>query len=170
MEFSTIKHYLRPEGRGIKLHLGCGDYWLDGYINIDIDVYGGTDMLWDIRNGLPFQESVVEIIEAYELLEHFDMFEVNKVLDDWKRVLINGGKIRISTPDMDVLMEEYPTNKAKVIEDMYGCGGPQTHKYIYTQETLKTLFEKHDFKEVKIEKGVLPERPTEAKLILECQK
>src|SRR3989304_1369092 len=107
--------YMRPQGKGIKLHLGCGDYWFDGYLNIDIDVYGGTDLLLDIRKRLPFQDQVVEIIEAYEVVEHFTREEISVMLDDWHRLLIDGGGIRVSVPDSEVLLRQY--NEAKTQEE-----------------------------------------------------
>lgn len=181
MEPATInyKYYLRPPGRGIKLHLGCGDYWLDGYINIDINVYGGTDMLFDIRQGLPFQPEVVEIIEAYEVLEHFNRDEAFNLLEDWKRVLIPEGKVKISVPDFDGLVEKYPTDeqssdaehrKEEVIKMVYGFTDHPNHKEGYTQEKLKALFEQHGYRNVVVTKGSMPERPNEPQLFLEAIK
>src|SRR3990167_7295719 len=120
--------YMRPQGRGIKLHLGCGDFWFDGYLNIDMTVYGGTDMLWDIREGLPFQPDTVEVIEAYEVLEHFSKDEAFNLLEDWKKVLIDGGRVRISVPDMDGLIDKYPTDKEETIQMIYGYVDHPQHK------------------------------------------
>ena len=166
----VTKHYLRPGGRGIKLHLGCGDYWFDGYVNIDINIYGGTDMLWDIRKGLPFQPEVVEIIEAYEVLEHFNRDEAFDLLEDWKRVLISGGKVKISVPDFDGLVEKYPEDKEEVIKMVYGFTDHPNHKEGYTQDKLKVLFEQHGYKNVVVTKGSMPERPNEPQLFLEAEK
>jgi len=167
---SQIKNYLRPQGKGIKLHLGCGDYWYEGYINIDIGVYGGTDMIWDIRYILPFQPEVVSNIRAYEVVEHFTRNELDKMLEDWKRLLFKGGRIEISVPDMDGLVEMYSQDKSKSIEMMYGYEEHQHHKTGYTIESLTKLFEDHYFKVLSCKKGFLPERPTEPKLILEAEK
>lgn len=164
----TTRYYLRPAGRGIKLHLACGDYWFDGYVNIDLDIYGGTDMLWDLTTPLPFQDKVVERIESYEFIEHIDQDQAKTMLEDWYRVLIDGGQVRISTPDMDALVDQYATNKDKTIEYMYGYTGLQKHKWIYTAESLQKLFEDKGFKQVIVTKGFLDERPTEPKLILEA--
>ena len=158
---------MRPAGRGIKLHLGCGDYWFDGYINIDHGTYGGTDMKIDIKE-LPFQGKVVEIIEAYEVLEHFNRYEADDLLNEWKRVLIDGGKVRISVPNMDGLIEKYATNKEETIKMIYGYEDNPGHKQGYTQETLKLLFEEHGFKDVVISTDSLPERPNEPQLVLEA--
>src|SRR4051812_36604036 len=111
------RNYLRPPGYGLKLHLGCGDYWFEGYLNIDLGVYGGTDMIYDISTKLPFQDHVVQIIECYEVLEHFDPAVVDTMIEDWKRLFINGGFVRLSVPDMDKLVEEYNTNKNRIIEE-----------------------------------------------------
>lgn len=170
METGNTKHYLRPQGKGIKLHLGCGDYWYENYINIDINIYGGTDMLWDLRKGLPFQPEVVEIIEAYEVFEHFSPNEAYELLEDWKRVLIPDGVIKISVPNMDKLIELYGQNKDKSIQEIYGFEQCQNHKWGYTKETLKALFEQHGYKDVVVEEGELPNRPGEDKLILSCKK
>lgn len=164
------KHYLRPKGKGIKLHLGCGDYWFEGYINIDINVYGGTDLLFDIRKGLPFQPEVVEIIESYEVLEHLNRHEAAFCLEDWKRVLIPGGRIKISVPDMDGLVALYQTDKKRATEMIYGLEDHPHHKQGFTEETLAALFEEHGFKEIKVSKGSMPERPDEPQLFLECIK
>jgi predicted SAM-dependent methyltransferase len=162
----NYKNYLRPEGKGIKLHLGCGDYWFEGYINIDISVYGGTDILLDITQPLPFQDKTVELIEAYEVIEHIEETTLDNMIKDWKRLLIPGGVIKISVPDMDKLVEQYPTDKEKVIRYIYGFGGYQRHCWGYTKDSLRKLFEKHDISIIDIEQGRLPERPDEDKLIL----
>jgi predicted SAM-dependent methyltransferase len=170
MTDTNYKHYMRPQGKGLKLHLGCGDYWYDGYLNIDIGIYGGTDMLWDITKGLPFQPETVEIIEMYEVLEHLEQGQVDHLIDEFRRLLIDGGMIILSVPDMDELVNKYNEDKQQAITYIYGFGGYQSHKWGYSQETLKKLFEDKGFKEVNVIKGELPERKGEAKLILTCKK
>ncbi len=169
-EINSHIHYLRPVGKGIKIHLGCGDYWYDGYLNIDVSVYGGTDMLWDIRTKLPFQDKVVEIIECHDVLEHFNREEVQVLLAEWKRLLIDGGRIAISLPDMDALVAHYSVDKEKAIQYIYGITDHPSHKWGYTQETLKKLFEDAGFKNVIVLKGEVAWRKGEAKLLLSCEK
>lgn len=148
--------YGRPEGKGIKLHLGCGDYWKEGSINIDHQVLGGTDMVWDLREPLPFQDSVVELIESYDFVEHFTKPEINRMLLDWHRILIPDGKVISVVPDMEELL------KLGDLQQIYGI--EQDHKWGYTQETLTKLFEDHGFKTTACEKKEYPHRPGEPKL------
>lgn len=162
--------YLRPKNRGIKLHLGCGDYWFDGYINIDIAVYGGTDMLYDIRKGLPFQFETVEIIEAYEVVEHFNKYEIDEILKDWHRVLIPGGMVKISVPDMDGLIAMYADQPARAIEQIYGLEDHPHHKQGYVEGTLEELFQAHGFVVESCRQGQMEGRVDEPKLLLEAKK
>lgn len=158
----TTKHYLRPKGMGVKLHLGCGDYWFEGYINIDHGIFGGTDMIWDLREPLPFQSETVELIESYEFVEHFTNSEINKMLDDWYKLLINGGKVVAVVPNIDKLME------LGLVQQIYGI--EQDHKWGYNPDTLYELFEKHGFKDITVTAKEFINRPGEPKLELICQK
>ena len=169
MEPAT-RHYLRPEGRGIKLHLGCGDYWFNGFINVDHIKYGGTDMVWDIRQSMPFLPEVVERIEAYEVLEHFNRLEVQDLLVEWMRLLIPEGTVKISVPDMDGLIEKYTQDKEETLKMIYGYEDNPGHKWGYTKESLKELFKENGFKNIVVTQGSMPERSTEPQLFLECHK
>ena len=163
MEIGSSKlHYLRPKDKGIRLHLGCGDYWREGALNIDHAVLGGTDMILDLREKLPFQDSVVELIESYEFVEHFTNSELDKMLTDWYRVLIEGGQVISVVPDIEELM------KLGLIIQIYGI--EQDHKWGYTKESLEELFEVHNFKNIQIEKKYFDHRPGEPKLELRCMK
>lgn len=161
-------NYMRPKGRGIRLHLGCGDYWRDGAINIDFNVYGDTDMLFDIRKPLPFQDHVVERIEAYEVMEHMNKDEMFNILEDWKRLLIENGSVRICVPNMDKLIELYATDKEKAVDQIYGLEDHPHHKQGFTVETLQAVFEQHGFRAMECYAGEIPERPGEQKVILEA--
>lgn len=166
----NYKHYMRPKDKGLKLHLGCGDYWFDGYINIDSNVYGGTDMIYDIRQKLPFQNGVVEIIEAHDVFEHFNQGEANNLIAEFKRLLIDDGMLILSMPDMDELVNHYSIDKDKAIQYIYGIVDNPGHKWGYTQDSLKKLFEDKGFKEVNVIKGEVAWRKGEKKLILSCKK
>jgi len=137
------KFYGRPQGKGIKLHLGCGDYWGDGYLNLDWGVYGGTDMLLDLRKPLPFQSSVVEEIQAHDFVEHFTPEEIGLMLDDWHRVLIEGGRIFVTVPDIGTIMKEYVEKPTEALQAFYGLGSE--HRWGYTKDSIQKLFENHKF-------------------------
>lgn len=158
-------NYMRPKGEGIRLHLGCGDYWLENAINIDFNVYGGTDMLFDIRKPLPFQDHVVKEITAFEVIEHMNKDELFNILEDWKRLLIPGGQVYVSVPDMDELVALYATNKKKALEEIYGIEDHPHHKQGFTLQSLQAVFEQHGFK-VEVTKGEMKERPGEKKLLV----
>lgn len=157
-----IVHYGRLQGRGIKLHLGCGDYWWDGFLNLDHAVLGGTDMILDLRERLPFQDSVVEEIASGDFIEHFTKGEIDVMLDDWHRVLIDGGRIYGTVPDIEELM------KQGLIQQIYGI--EQDHKWGYTIISLLELFLKHGFRDITVTKKEFPHRPGEPKLEVRCQK
>lgn len=94
---------LVPEPPGevpVRLHVGCGDHHLAGWVNIDL-VAQAADLNLDVRTGLPFVDGSAEAIYVAHLLEHLEYKdEPLQFLADCRRVLRPGGIIRIAVPDI----------------------------------------------------------------------
>ena len=58
----------RDAARPTRLHIGCGQQSIPGWINIDNQGLPGVDRVLDVRQGLPFSE--VAAIYAEHFLEH----------------------------------------------------------------------------------------------------
>jgi len=90
----------------LKLHLGCGDVHVPGYVNIDIQDGSAVDMVADIRD-LPFKDCTADVIYACCVLEHFSRHEWLGVIKYWYRLLIRNGILRLSVPDFGACCTEY---------------------------------------------------------------
>jgi predicted SAM-dependent methyltransferase len=98
----------RPDpSRGpTRLHIGCGQQAIPGWINIDNQGLPGVDQVLDVRNGLPF--AGVAAIYAEHFLEHLSLAEGLAFLVECRRVLSDDGVLRLSTPSLDwVLTTHY---------------------------------------------------------------
>ncbi|MDG4476032.1 class I SAM-dependent methyltransferase [Thiovibrio frasassiensis] len=91
----------------MKLHLGCGKRHIHGFVHIDVVDYPHVDHVSSI-DSLPFiPDNSVDLIYNCHVLEHFKRRDVERVLQEWYRVLRPGGVLRISVPDFAKLCEVY---------------------------------------------------------------
>lgn len=97
---------LRPPKRG-RVHLGCGDRYLQGYLNIDFPPKDGVatgtsrpDLESDATKVSCPSETLVEI-RLHHLFEHFERAEALALLIRWYRWLQPGGYVTIETPDFE---------------------------------------------------------------------
>lgn len=88
-----------------RLHLGCGERYLDGYINIDfpldqhsVQVRNRADLHADIRL-LDYPEGSGAEVRSHHMFEHFDRPTALALLIRWQRWLQPGGRLIIETPD-----------------------------------------------------------------------
>ena len=141
----------------LRLNLGCGRYKLDGFINIDSEESVNPDLISDALD-LPFQVNSVDEIYCGHMLEHLTLEEGKKALRYWKSLLVEGGIITITVPDMDYIFEEYikisPDERAmRLIElnDTYIFSYCQKshHKYCYNPALLKLVMKDAGFRELK---------------------
>jgi glycosyltransferase involved in cell wall biosynthesis len=93
------------QGQPLRLHLGCGNQRLDGYINIDyppdkhtVVAQLGADFYADITK-LSFPAQSVEEVRLHHVLEHFNRGVALGLLVQWHRWLKIGAKLHIETPD-----------------------------------------------------------------------
>tara|TARA_Y100000593_G_scaffold92396_1_gene183903 strand:+ start:3983 stop:4549 length:567 start_codon:yes stop_codon:yes gene_type:complete len=103
----------------LKLHLGCGDKHIPGFVNVDIQDSPAVDVLADVME-LPYKENSVDLIYACSMLEHFGRNNNLKffrktcwtdVVKHWYTILKPGGKLYISVPDFEAVCIEYLENK-----------------------------------------------------------
>lgn len=106
----------------MKLHLGCGDVHLDGYINIDIKLTEATDLVLDCRKPLPYRGA--EEIRAYHLLEHIARTETMSTLLNWFKALKSGGKLNVEVPDINQLCKKWLESGDGVRWDLSTYGSP----------------------------------------------
>lgn len=85
----------------MRLNLGCGRKKVDGFINADVQFDVHPDAVIDITDGLPFRDSSVEMVLAYDLLEHIPIGKTVHVIEEIWRVLVPGGTFEHLTPSTD---------------------------------------------------------------------
>jgi len=94
---------------GLLVNLGCGYRPLSGWVNLDA-AWGYADVVWDLRNGLPFQDGSCRAILMEHLIEHLPREEGVNLVAECHRVLEPGGIVRISTPDAEKYLRAYVAN------------------------------------------------------------
>lgn len=134
--------------------LGCGEYPMQGAVNVDIRDLPGVDVVSDVKK-LPFKKGELAGVASRNLIEHFDRHEIAGVAKEWARVVKKEGFILIETVDMGATMDkwrEIPTEN--LIDCIFAAQTyPENfHKMLMTEDILKDLFEKVGMKLVKVEK------------------
>ena len=80
----------------MKLHLGCGNDYKEGYFNCDLSEQVNPDKVINLEKPLPFENDSVDEIIAYHILEHINNFI--PLMHEIHRVCKKGAKIFIKTP------------------------------------------------------------------------
>jgi hypothetical protein len=90
----------KPDGK-VRLHLGCGqDYW-PGYVNVDI----GRDALCDVRMDFTRigerypHDSVAEVVLIHSL-SYLRLWQARDLFTELYRILVRGGGLIIELPDL----------------------------------------------------------------------
>ena len=103
-------------GKKKKIHLGCGDNYLDEYINIDLPtedqtiIRGKADIRANILD-LDFDDGTIDEIRLHHVFEHFSRQEALNLLLLWRRWLKPGGTLVIETPDFEACAEKFLKTK-----------------------------------------------------------
>jgi predicted SAM-dependent methyltransferase len=144
----------RAEDSHDRLHVGCGDSALPGWINVDIKELPGVDLVADVRQGVPF--SGLHRIFAEHFIEHLEIFEAVAFLVNCQRALRPGGLLRLTTPNLDWVMQSHYAygrwlSPDDAIRDclqtnlaFHGWG----HKFLYNFSMLKQLLALAGFEDV----------------------
>jgi FkbM family methyltransferase len=114
-----ISKGLLSEDEKPKLHLGCGETRLEGYINIDFPMENRTlhkintaDYFHDVTT-LKFPNNSVRAVESHHIFEHFSRPESLAMLVAWHMWLDNSGELVIETPDFNKAIKRYLKSSSK---------------------------------------------------------
>lgn len=137
-----------------KLHLGCGDLELPGWINLDALPYPAVDRVVDLTRGLPY--TGVSHIFAEHFVEHLAPDESLALFRECRKALSEDGVLRLSTPNLDWVLEthyrpdKWDASPAAVDEcfalnkAFHGWG----HKFLFNRQTLDAFLREAGFAEV----------------------
>jgi predicted SAM-dependent methyltransferase len=97
-----------------KLHIGCGENFLDGWLNSDYFPYLSNIFHLDATERFALADSTIDFIFSEHMIEHISYSHGSMMLVECYRVLRNNGKIRISTPDLPFLINLYQEQKTEL--------------------------------------------------------
>jgi predicted SAM-dependent methyltransferase len=159
-----------------KLHLGAGRNLLPGWTNTDNhmivqkhqSLLQRTTQHLDITKKFDLESNFFDYIFTEHVIEHISYHDGVNMLTESYRVLKPGGRIRISTPDLEFLIQMY-LEKNKLMEEYikfsaerYNLPGDTDtfiinnfvrewgHEFIYDKKTMISLLERIGFKDIKM--------------------
>ena len=92
--------------RGVKLHLGCGEHRLDGWINVDGQPNPRADLVLDLHADLEcLPDGGCGWIYAAHVIEHLYPDKLPEVLAHLCRALEPGGRLTLATTDLIGIFE-----------------------------------------------------------------
>ena len=142
----------------MKLHLGCWNRIIPGFVNIDLCDMEHIDYKSNIDDLYMFEDNSASLIYSSHSFEYFNRQEAVGVLKEWGRVLRPGGVLRMAVPDFDSLVKVYHQTEEieKILGPLYGEMEIETpngskalyHKTAYNFASLQKLLNDNGFKDV----------------------
>lgn len=152
----------------LRLNVGCGNDYREGFINIDgRDDLPRVDWVIDLsKESLLkyFKEGTVDFILANDFVEHHFHWEGVRIMKDFYALLKPGGALEMRLPDFECICSSSELSIAQKINLLFGGQDiPQgeadpssrkkypgffCHKYAYTRDTMKQEFEAIGFKDI----------------------
>jgi len=83
----------------LSLDLGAAFGKPEGYVGIDVNYTSEVDVVWDLKDGIPFEDNSIGLIRANDFLEHFE--DKVFIFNEMYRVLAHGGMVLSETPSTD---------------------------------------------------------------------
>jgi predicted SAM-dependent methyltransferase len=155
---------------GINLNLGCGNKFINGFVNVDTVKPDGElppDHQFvedDIRSLDSFENGVASNIVAFHVLEHIPVYDIEPTLIRWYEVLGPGGRVVVELPCIVkscVNLLQMLTSKdtgllyQNGLLGIYGTPDPKNpwmeHKWGWTFETLSQQFRNAGFVNIREE-------------------
>ena len=120
----------------LRLHLGCGNVSIPGYVNIDCRYQPAVDRVDNIGILHHYGVRSVDAIYCCHALDHFSRWDYQRVLKRWFDLLKPGGTLRISTPDFHKIVHRYLDND----EDLRSLIGSLYAGQEYESNCRKVIF------------------------------
>lgn len=92
------------------VNIGCGDEPFQDWVNLDLNPETRADIVWDVRDGLPFPDHSCRFIYNEHFLEHIPVEEGVRFLRECHRALRPGGVVRIGMPSIEDPVRHYYEN------------------------------------------------------------
>ncbi len=143
----------------MRLHLGCGEKYLEGYVNIDFPLEAHSiqkttkaDLCADLLS-LRYPPGSIEEIRLHHVFEHFTRPVACALLAGWHRWLVPGGLLHLEVPDLEMTAKKINSRfvpmarKLVGIRHLFGSheAGWAAHYEGYTAGTLRHLLRHFGF-------------------------
>lgn len=143
---------MRFEPNEVKLHVGCADKKLDGFINIDTRETSATDIVADAWKIEGIEKGEVALIYSRHMVEHLDPNDARATLRHWHDLLMDSGILHVIVPDivfhakqlLGLDQSTFPDQMMHAFAGFWGWrdehrGGARqdAHRWGYTYETLQ---------------------------------
>ena len=139
-----------------RLHIGCGNTRIEGFINIDRCRTEATDRVaeaWDLD---AFDEGSVVYIYTRHMLEHLSCADARRALTAWRRALAAEGILHVVVPDiafharqlLGLSRSDNADQEAHALAGFYGWQRDKendVHRWGYTPASLTRLLGEYGF-------------------------
>ena len=141
-----------------RLHLACGNNVLDGWANIDLESKGAV-IGWNLTDRLPIRSGTIALIYSEHFIEHVTLKQAAALLADCHRVLMPNGILRLTTPSLERVIDEYlsgrtqewrdvgwsPATPCQMVNGAFRLWG---HRFVYDADELKRILDEAGYRNV----------------------
>ncbi|MBL0048736.1 MAG: hypothetical protein IPP32_11650 [Bacteroidetes bacterium] len=134
----------------MKLHLGCGQKYFEGYVNIDypmsehsVQQKSVADELANLTE-LNYPANTIDEVRLHHVFEHFSRPVTCALLSNWFHWLKPGGVVHIEVPDFEktgkVALSRFSSASARAVALRHIFGSQEAHWAVhYEGHTPKSL-------------------------------
>jgi predicted SAM-dependent methyltransferase len=161
------EHFARQPVK--KLHLGCGNHIIEGWLNSDYFPYSEHVLQLDVSRRFPFADGSFDRAFSEHMIEHIPHAHGQHMLNECFRVMKPNGKVRITTPDLAFLIALFQDEKTELQKkyirwtaeasstnvpfamDTYVINNfvrDWGHQFIYDEKALRASLQRAGFQEI----------------------
>lgn len=150
-----------------KLHLGCGQRYLEGYVNIDYPLSEHSTQSVSVADELAnilelrYAASTIDEVRLHHVFEHVPRTQACALVAAWNSWLRDGGLVRIEVPDLGrtarALLSPFSSQHRRAVAERHIFGSHEAHwanHYEgYTSGLLSRLLESFGFRVTKVRRN-----------------